>query len=341
MASVVIEKPGVMRRQETECQPPEAGEVCIQVEYAGICGSDLHIYHGANPFAVYPRVVGHEFVGKIVAVGEGVDPGRKGERVAVDPVISCGHCYPCSIKRPNVCENLVVLGVHRDGGFADFVCVPATNAWPVPRSIPAEIAVTIEPYSVAANVTQRTGVYPNDVALVYGAGPAGMTIIDVLRHVWQVPVIVIDKNEQRLEKAQRCGANWVFNNSHGSVAEFLQQQKLLPTLIIDVVCHPSILEEAVTLISPAGRIGLLGFSASPSSVIQQELTRRELTLYSSRLNCRMFSTVIKWMEQELIHPKNIISHVFDIQDIDSAMHLADSKADGVCKVLLKFPHTSE
>lgn len=339
MVSVVVEKPGQMCLVESVKSEPKADEVCVKVEYAGICGSDLHIYHGANPFAVYPRIVGHEFVGTIILVGENIDPLRIGERVVVDPVISCGHCYPCSIGRPNVCESLNVLGVHRDGGFTEYTCVPATNAYPVPEDIPANIAVTIEPYAVAANVTNRTGVYPTDIALVYGAGPAGMTIIDVLRNVWQIPVIVVDQREDRLESARRCGATYTFNNRNGSLREYLASEKITPTLIIDAVCHPSILEEAVTLISSAGRIGLLGFSATPSAIAQQELTRRELTLYSSRLNCRMFPTVIEWMQHNLIHPENIISHVFDIHHVDEAFKLIESQQEGLCKVLLKFPES--
>lgn len=339
MASVVVEKPGQMRLVESVYSAPKAEEVCVKVEYAGICGSDLHIYHGANPFAVYPRIVGHEFIGTITSVGANISPQRIGERVVVDPVISCGHCYPCSIGRPNVCESLNVLGVHRDGGFTDYTCVPATNTWLVPDSIPAHLAVAIEPYSVAANVTNRTGVFPTDVALVYGAGPAGLTIIDVLCNVWQIPVIVVDQREDRLSMAGRCGATHTFNNQNGSLREFLHNNKLTPTLIIDAVCHHSILEEAVTLISPAGRIGLLGFSATPSAIAQQELTRRELTLYSSRLNCRMFPKVIEWMVKGLIHPENIISHVFDIQDVHEAFKVIESQQAGLCKVLLKFPES--
>ncbi|RZN39699.1 MULTISPECIES: Zn-dependent oxidoreductase [unclassified Escherichia] len=339
MVSVVVEKPGQMHLIDSVSSAPKADEVCVKVEYAGICGSDLHIYHGANPFAVYPRIVGHEFVGTITSVGDNISPQRIGERVVVDPVISCGHCYPCSIGRPNVCESLNVLGVHRDGGFTDYTCVPATNIWRVPESIPANLAAAIEPYAVAANVTNRTGVFPTDVALVYGAGPAGLTIIDVLCNVWQIPVIVVDQREDRLLMAGRCGATHTFNNRNGSLREFLHNNKLTPTLIYDAVCHPSILEEAVTLISPAGRIGLLGFSATPSAIAQQELTRRELTLYSSRLNCRMFPTVIEWMVMGLIHPENIISHVFDIQHVHEAFKLIESQQEGLCKVLLKFPES--
>lgn len=117
MKSIVIEKPNTLTIETRALPQPAPGEVRIKVKLAGICGSDSHIYRGHNPFAKYPRVIGHEFFGVIDAVGDNVNRDRIGERVSVDPVISCGHCYPCSVGKPNVCTSLVVLGVHRDGGF--------------------------------------------------------------------------------------------------------------------------------------------------------------------------------------------------------------------------------
>lgn len=107
MKSILIEKPNQLAIVEREIPTPSAGEVRVKVKLAGICGSDSHIYRGHNPFAKYPRVIGHEFFGVIDAVGEGVESARVGERVAVDPVVSCGHCYPCSIGKPNVCTTQV------------------------------------------------------------------------------------------------------------------------------------------------------------------------------------------------------------------------------------------
>ena len=122
MRSVVVKEPGQLNIESRPVPVPGAHEVRVKIAFAGICGSDVHIYHGHNPFAKYPRVIGHEFYGIIDAVGEQVSPARIGERVAVDPVVSCGHCYPCSVGRPNVCTQLQVIGVHRDGGFSDYAC---------------------------------------------------------------------------------------------------------------------------------------------------------------------------------------------------------------------------
>lgn len=184
MHSVVIEKPGQLVIQQRPLPQPAANEVRVKIKFAGICGSDVHIYHGHNPFARYPRVIGHEFFGVIDQVGCDVDPQRIGERVAVDPVVSCGHCYPCSIGRPNVCTELQVIGVHRDGGFSDYACAPARNAYRIPHSISDRHAAMVEPFTIGANITAHLQPTADDIALIYGAGPMGLTVIQTLKGVY-------------------------------------------------------------------------------------------------------------------------------------------------------------
>ncbi|MGC3964489.1 MAG: Zn-dependent oxidoreductase [Rhodocyclaceae bacterium] len=334
MLSIVVEKPGELVIAQRPDAPPAPGEVRIRVRAAGICGSDLHIYHGRNPFAVYPRVVGHEFFGHIDAVGEGVSSDRLGQRVVVDPVISCGECYPCSVGRSNVCTRLQVIGVHRDGGFSQYACVPAKNAFAVPGDISDRYATTIEPYAVAANVTHRTGADAKDIALVYGAGPAGLTVIDVLKNVFGATVIATDRLDERLDIARQCGADHVINTARDDLPTALERMGCAPTLIIDAVCHPSILEEAVRIASPAARIGLLGFSAEASALIQQEITRRELSLFASRLNNNMFPRVIEWMRTGRLHPQLLISHVLDYHNVEQAFALIETQPHLTRKVLL-------
>lgn len=321
-----------------ERQPPAPapGEVRVRVRYAGICGSDVHILHGRNPFVVYPRVIGHEFVGRVESVGRDVLPQRVGERVAVDPVIACGSCYPCSIGRPNVCHRLQVLGVHRDGGFSDLLCVPAANAHPVPPGIPDAAAATIEPFAVAANVTNRTGVLPNDEALVYGAGPMGLMVLQVLKSVYGIRVLVADRIDERLDRASACGADAVVNTAREPLPEALRRLGVVdgPTLVIDAVCQPAILEEAVRVAAPAGRIGMLGFSPEPSAIPQQETTRKELSLYASRLNAGTFPQVIEWMKNGRLQPERIVSHRVPLAEVGRAFELTENDPRSSSKVLL-------
>ncbi len=337
MKSIVIQQPNELVIEERPLAEPAAGEVRVKVKLAGICGSDSHIYRGHNPFAKYPRVIGHEFFGVIDAVGEGVDSARLGQRVSVDPVISCGHCYPCSVGKPNVCTSLVVLGVHRDGGFSEYAVVPAKNAWPIPDAIADKHAVMVEPFTIAANVTGHVSPTEQDVALIYGAGPMGLVTVQALKGVYKVrQVIVVDRIEERLEMARRSGADWTINNASQSLQEVLTEKGIRPTLIIDAACHPSILQEAVNLASPAGRIVLMGFSSEPSQVVQQGITGKELSIFSSRLNANKFPVVIDWLEKGLIDPDKLVTHSFAYQDVKDAIELFEKDQRQCCKVLLTF-----
>ncbi|MBA8063634.1 Zn-dependent oxidoreductase [Citrobacter freundii] len=337
MKSIVIEKANTLVIEERAIPTPASGEVRVKIKLAGICGSDSHIYRGHNPFAKYPRVIGHEFFGIIDAVGEGVDRSRLGERVSVDPVISCGHCYPCSIGKPNVCTSLVVLGVHRDGGFSEFAVVPAKNAWPIPDSVKDEHAVMVEPFTIAANVTGQVKPTENDIALIYGAGPMGLTTVQALKRVYNVKTVVIaDRIEERLAMAKQCGADWTINNGQQSLQDFLAEKGLKPTIIVDAACHPSILQEAITLASPAARIVLMGFSSEPCQIVQHGITGKELSIYSSRLNANKFPVVIDWLVKGLIDPNKLITHTFDYHHVTDAIELFEKDQQHCCKVLLTF-----
>ena len=336
MKSLVVERPNQLEIQERPVPIPGPGQVRLRVRRAGICGSDVHISHGSNPFARYPRVIGQEILGTVDMLGEGVD-FPAGARVVVDPVVGCGHCYPCSVGRPNVCTNLQVIGVHLDGGFSEYCCVPAENLHVVPEGIPDDHAVMIEPFAVAANMIDRTGARPEDTALVYGAGPIGLTVVQVLKRVHRVgTLIVTDRIDARLAAAHESGADVPLNTAHESLADKLAEMGVRPTLIIDAACHPAIAGEAIALASPAGRIGLMGFSAEPSTIMQQQITGKELSIFSSRLNARKFPKVIAWMSQGLLAPEKLITHRFGMSDFVRAFDVFEHDQTACCKVLLSF-----
>ncbi|MEA9391138.1 Zn-dependent oxidoreductase [Acerihabitans sp. TG2] len=335
MKSVVIREPGVLTIESRPLPEPMAGEVRIKVQYASICGSDVHIWHGYNPFARYPRVIGHEFFGVIDMLGAGIDSKRLGDKVSVDPVVSCGHCYPCSVGRPNVCTELQVIGVHRDGGFSEYVCVPAVNAYSIPESIPDKLASLVEPFTIAANICAFVKPMHQDVALIYGAGPIGLTVIQVLKKVYGVSqVIVADRLTERLAIARDNGADVMLDNSEILLAD--QLRGIRPTLIIDAACHPSILAEAIGLASPAARIGLLGFSGEPSIITQQSITSKEISLFTSRLNSHRFPTVIDWLDRGLIEPEKLVTHYLPLSQVEKAMTIFENDPRGCCKVILSI-----
>ena len=337
MIAIQVERPlalALVEQAEPEAGP---GEVLVRVRRAGICGSDMHILHGSNPFARYPRIIGHEFAGEIERVGDGVTGLAPGDRVVVDPVVSCGACYACRVDRPNVCARLEVLGVHRDGGFRDLVPVPVRNVVKVRADLPVEIAALAEPFSIAANVLSRTGCGPEDSVLIYGAGTVGLTVLQVAK-LKGARCLVSDPDEARLERAKGFGADLVIQPQRTPVAEAVQGELdgLGPSVVIDGAGVPALLEEACRVASPAGRIGLLGFSPAPCNVSQQEIVKKELTLVGSRLNRQLLPEVVGWLESGRLRPAAMITQTFAASEARAAFDLVERHPERTVKVQLAF-----
>lgn len=337
MAAVSVTSPHHLEFVDSPVATPGAGEVRMQVLRAGICGSDMHILHGSNPFAVYPRIIGHEFAGIVDAVGDGVSHLAVGDHVVADPVIACGHCYPCRIGRPNVCANLQVLGVHRDGGFRAEVVLPAVNAIKVAKSLPIEVATLAEPLSVAANILSLTGCGPQDCVLLYGAGTVGVTVTMVAK-MKGARVIVADPDVKRLERALGFGADQVLASGKDDIPAAVADENngLGPTVVIDCAGVPTLLEEACRIASPAGRIGIMGFSPAPCNISQQEIVKKELTLYGSRLNRRHIPEVVGWLESGALKPEKMITQTFAAADARDAFAMAEREPERTIKIQLDF-----
>lgn len=319
------------------------GEVQVDVAYAGICGSDMHIIHGQNAFVRFPRVTGHEFSGVIRQVGAGVEHLQVGDRVCIDPVISCGTCYPCRIGQPNVCTQLQVIGVHRDGGFSEQVCVPAQNAHRLPDSMPLSHGALVEPYSIALNVLDRMQPHPGDSVLIYGAGVIGLTLVQMARALGLTDITVTDVLDSRLETARALGASRTLNGQAVDVEATMReltQGEGVP-LIVDAACIPALMPQMVRLASPAGRIGLLGFNATPSDLVQLEMIKKELTLVGSRLNNRKFPRVIELIAGGQLQVQDLISHRIAFDDMPGAIELIEQHPEQTRKILVELTNAHQ
>ncbi|WP_316980351.1 zinc-binding alcohol dehydrogenase family protein [Shumkonia mesophila] len=337
MTTIIVEAPNRLELRDVAPVPPKAGEVQIKVRRAGICGSDIHIVHGSNPFAKYPRVIGHEFAGEISALGDGVVGLEIGDRVVADPVIACGHCALCKAGRPNVCTNLQVIGVHHDGGFRDFATVPAANAIKVPADMPFEIAALAEPFSVGANILSRTGCSAEDSVLIFGAGTAGLTVLQIAK-LHGARCLVSDPDEARRERATFLGAD-VTIDPGAETLEGVATAKtggFGPSVVIDAAGVPALLDQACHVVGSGGRIGLLGFSGAPSNLDQREVNRKELAVFGSRLNRRLIPQVVQWLQDELLQPLEMISHVFSSKEARTAFDLIQNAPQSTLKVQLTF-----
>lgn len=338
MKAFQVKAPHDYQVADIDTPTAHAGEVLVRVAFAGICGSDMHIIHGDNAFVRFPRITGHEFAGVVESLGDNVEGVAIGDRVCVDPVISCGECYPCRIGRPNVCGSLEVIGVHRDGGFEELVAVPAANVHRLPDHIGLDAAALVEPYTIAANVLDRMQPHPGDRLMVLGAGVIGMTILQMALAKGIKDIIVTDVINERLAAAKELGATHVFNSREHDVEKevlALTQGEGVP-LIADAACVPALLPQMLRLASAAGRIGLLGFSVQPSDLVQLEVIKKELTLVGSRLNNRKFPEVLGLMASGQLDPLALVSHRLPLSDMPSAIDMLDHRPEEVRKVLIQI-----
>ena len=195
-------------------------DVIVRITSGGICGSDIGIYNGTNSLATYPRLIGHEFGGIVTETGKNVTSVKAGDKVAVDPVISCGHCYACRIGRHNVCSTLEVMGVHRDGGFAEFVCAPEANIHKFHKDFDESFLGLVEPFTIGVEINRRGQITKGDKVLIMGSGPIGIAAMQVAKRNG-AEVIMTDLVKERLDKALSMGADEVVLVSEENLEERL------------------------------------------------------------------------------------------------------------------------
>lgn len=312
-------------------------EVLIKVKMVGICGSDIHIYHGTNPLATLPRVIGHEVTGEVEAIGEGVDGLSVGDKVVIEPIESCGHCYACRTGRGNVCSNLEVYGVHRDGGMQEYMVMPQKLVHKVNSDLDWKESVLIEPFTIGAQANWRGDVQNGDTVFIMGAGPIGLCCLKIAK-TKGATVIISDLNESRLEFAKEWGADYTIHASRSNVTEELMEitKQEGANVVIDAVCLPQTFEQAIEVASVAGRVVVLGFDERPSQIKQLPITKKEVTITGSRLQTNQFPGVIGMFNEQSFDTTGMVTQVFQLEQIHEAIQLIETSPQEVMKVVISF-----
>ncbi|MBW0000849.1 MAG: alcohol dehydrogenase catalytic domain-containing protein [Verrucomicrobia bacterium] len=270
---------------------PELGpdDVLISVKAAGICAGDLYIYTGKNPYTKYPIIGGHEICGVVAGTGSNVTGMAAGQLVVVEPFLSCGRCYACRVGKPNCCTNLQIIGVHRAGGYAEDVVVPATHVHAVPAGMSPLRASFAEPVTIAIHACRRGTVSAGEYVLVLGCGPIGLALIEVAL-ARGARVVAVDIMEPRLETARTLGAE-VLKSDERLLERVLEQtnQEGAP-VVIEATGNPRVMESTAQLVAAGGRIVVVGLV--PKGVQVQfpglDFTRKEMTILGSRTETNCF-----------------------------------------------------
>ncbi len=332
-----------------EAPIPQIGskEVLIESKAAGICGTDLHIYLGEFEGRVsYPAIQGHEFGGVIIEVGAEVSGYKVGDRVVVDPVISCHSCPACQTGHINACRSLTLLGIDLDGGYGQYVAAPASHLFPLPDSIPMNHAPMVEMYGLGHHILQRGQVQPGETVALLGAGKLGLSILDVLCHSVSPGVtIVTDLQPFRLETAQKLGADVALNlNEIDPVERVLELTDGVGVdCVIEAVGHYHLpegqeapLAQAVKMIRSGGRVVTTGLGEQLSAVHFKTLVLKEAKIIASRVTRGEFPRAIQMMSRGLLHPDLLITDVQPLDDITAAFAQVDREDPETIKVVLEI-----
>lgn len=313
------------------------GDVIVRITSGGICGSDIGIYNGTNSLATYPRLIGHEFGGIVEEVGKGVSDIKPGDKVAVDPVVSCGHCYACRIGRHNVCSTLEVMGVHRDGGFAEYVKADAKNVHKFHKDFDGSLLGLVEPFTIGVEINNRAQIKEGDKVLIMGSGPIGIAAMQVAKRNG-AQVMMTDLVKERLEKAKSMGADETVlvpeEELEARIDKFTDGEGI--PVIVDTVCVPASFEQSVQLACPAGRIVVIGLKNQPSSITMADITKKELTIVGSRLNNNCFDEVISGFEDGSLRPEELMTKAYNYKDVMDALTMIQEHPQDVLKLVLKF-----
>ena len=339
MKAVKIMQPNELRIIDME-KPAidEKNNVLVKIHVAGICGSDVGIYHGKNAAATYPRVIGHEMVGEIAETGENVTKRKVGDRVIIDQVTACGHCYACRKGRPNVCENLQVRGVHIDGGYREYMAVPESDCYLLPEILSYEDAVMIEPTTIAVQACSRAELVFEDNLMIIGAGALGSSILRIARLYNPHKIIMVDIEEEKLKESLENGATDIINSKMEDVVEKAHEltDGYGPTVVIDAACFHGSFLTACKCAGNAGRVITMGFGVDPDEINQFAITSKELDVRGSRLQNRKFQTVIDMVNKGKVNLNNSISHRFYFEDAQKAFDFNDTHDPSIRKIVLTF-----
>ena len=297
-------------------------DVLLEVERAGICGTDLHILsvppgHPATPGSI----LGHEYVATVAEVGSSVRHIQPGDRVVIDPNLTCGYCASCREGRTNSCENMTTLGIFLHGGLAKLNVAPAKALHKISPEVAPERAALAEPLSCVLHAFEKTPVLPGESVAILGGGPIGLLFLLLFRAAGARAVYVIEPADWRRKMAEQCGADATFDPRGTDLAAAIGPASGDGVdVVVDAVGR--CLADAIALVRPGGRILLFGMDQKAAPVARQyEIARREITIFGSFIQRTAFPKVVRILESGKLPVEKLITHQFALPEFGKAIEL--------------------
>lgn len=337
MLQQLMTKPGEIIFREVETPRPGPGEALIRIVNIGICGSDIHVWHGKHPFTSYPVTQGHEVSGIVEALGEGVSHLSAGQKVTIQPQVTCGECYPCRHGKYNLCEKLRVMGFQTTGTASEFFCVDAKKVTPLPENITMEEGAMIEPLAVAVHAVRRVGDVREKDICVLGAGPIGNLTAQVAKGLGARRVMITDISDIRLAKAGEVGIDMCVNTREQDFAtvftNYFGPDKA--DVIYDCAGTDLTMDQAIQNARKGSTIILVAVFGSRASVDLAVLNDHELDLNTTMMyRNEDYLEAIELVSAGKVQLTPLISGKFPFTRYEDAYRYIDGHRESTMKVLI-------
>jgi 2-desacetyl-2-hydroxyethyl bacteriochlorophyllide A dehydrogenase len=338
MKSICIKEPGEILEIEVDTPKAQDSKALIKVHAAGICGSDLGAFRGTNNLVSYPRIIGHEIAGEIIAIDSNNPKNFKvGDRVVVDPYLYCGNCYPCSINRTNCCEDLKVIGVHVDGGMGEYYLHPDSMLTKIPEGLSYESAVLSEPLTISLHGLHRAKLTKGEHIVISGAGPIGILAAIVAKHYGAVP-IVIDIVQERLDMVKDMGIEYTINSLKENAVEKIKEycNGRLAEVLMEASGSNIAIKNSFDFVCNAGRVVLTGWPKNETSIQTGIFTKKELDIRGSRTSAGEFEEALDLINKGIIPLDKIITKVIPLEQAANTVRDIDKNPGDYLKVIVKL-----
>jgi L-iditol 2-dehydrogenase len=310
-------------------------EVFVRVKAVSICGSDVHAYRGVSKRRTPPLVMGHEFSGEIVKLGKSVKGFKDGERVVVEPILTCGICRPCELGRSNICENMRLVGLHLSGAFSEYVSVPANNCHTLPDTVSFEEASLAEPLAVAVHAVTLAALETNEDVCVLGSGAVGLMTLQVVNDIGAENLFAIDTLEYRLNLAKKLGATKTINAKKEDPAKEVLAHGGVNT-VFEAVGLQKTVQQALSMVQKGGKVVIIGMLDAMMELDMLDVTVKEIEIRGSYgYTSKDFKQALTLITKGKVNVKPLITHVLPLQDIAKGFNMLSQASEKVIKVVLK------
>ncbi len=337
MLQQVMTAPGNIEFREVETPVPKAGEILVRIVRIGVCGSDIHVWHGKHPFTSYPVTQGHEVSGEVAAIGKDVEGFAVGQKVTIQPQVFCGTCYPCRHGKYNLCESLKVMGFQTTGVASEYFACDASKVTPLPPEMSFDEGAMIEPLAVAVHAVRKFSDMQGKRVAVLGAGPIGILVAQAAKGMGAERTLITDISDLRLEKARTCGVDFCVNTGKtdfgaAMVSAFGPDKA---DVIYDCAGNNVTMGQAIRYARKGSTIILVAVFADMASVDLAVLNDHELDLNTTMMyRDEDYREAIELVRTEKVNLKPLISKHFAFLDYAEAYRYIDANRESTMKVLI-------